>query len=1069
MAEEGEVLVRRRRWPRVLAVIAVLVGLVVLGLWLARKPIARGQVDGFLAKAGVPARYTISDLGPGRQRLTDVVLGDPTRPDLVANWLETRTAWGLHGPYLASVRGGRVRVRARWADGRLSLGSINRLLPKGEGGKPFALPALAVDVEDLRARVETPWGLIGAKLAGRGRLDGGFAGQVAATAPRLAVGACVVDRAVAVMRVESRRDGPAARGPLQAATLACPGVAVAAPRLTVDMASDSALLNWRGKAALAAAAVTAPGVAGRALAATATFRSVPKDQRFWAVNGEIDARLGSFATASASGGATRLVGWLGYGPSSSGYGVAGSGLPNAPRPGMRLTVAGLRVSPALLRRAVPTATLAGTPLAPLAARIEQAIRAAGDSIDLDADVQPEFYGSEQGGSLYRLDARAASGARVALAAGSEITWYRAVRLDKQGRPQPGEYVTGTTVHGSAELGGGGFPALRITLRQLASNMPVDAAIVMQPYRVDAASLALTGASLRWTPGSNAIAARARAALSGPLGDGRVEGLAVPIDAAWRGGVLTLGPACAPVRWDRIAAAGLVLDAGGLTLCPEGSALARVADGKVAGGARVAAARLTGRLGATPLTLAAADARVRLADRGFALRQVEARLGPPARQTRLSLGALDGRIDAGGLTGRFAETGGQIGNVPLTLSGAAGDWRFAGGALALDGAMTVADTAAPAQFQPMAARDVTLRLAQGQIAARGVLHEPVTGTKVADVAIRHDLAAGRGTADLTVPGLSFVKGFQPDQLTRLTFGVIAEVRGTVNGGAHLAWTPAGVTSAGVFRTDGTDLAAAFGPVAGIAGEIRFTDLLALQSAPGQRFTVKSINPGVPVTDGVITFQTLPGTRIDVAGGRWPFAGGELTLAPTLLDFSAAAQRRMTFRVTGAAADQFLQSFDFKNLDATGTFDGVLPMVFDADGGRIEGGRLAVRPGGGTIAYVGDISRKNLGFWGNFAFDALKSLRYRSLGIVMNGPLAGEMVTEVRFAGVGQGVGAKSNFILRRLQRLPLVFNIRIKAPFRGLLDTTASFYDPRRLIERNLPELIERQNRPIQPPASETVP
>ena len=81
----------------------------------------------------------------------------------------------------------------------------------------------------------------------------------------------------------------------------------------------------------------------------------------------------------------------------------------------------------------------------------------------------------------------------------------------------------------------------------------------------------------------------------------------------------------------------------------------------------------------------------------------------------------------------------------------------------------------------------------------------------------------------------------------------------------------------------------------------------------------------------------------------------------------------------------------------------------------------------------------------------------------------MVTEVRFAGVRQGEGAKTNFILRRLQRLPIAFNIRIRAPFRGLLDATASFYDPKRLIERNLPELIEKQNKSFQPSASETVP
>ena len=175
-----------------------------------------------------------------------------------------------------------------------------------------------------------------------------------------------------------------------------------------------------------------------------------------------------------------------------------------------------------------------------------------------------------------------------------------------------------------------------------------------------------------------------------------------------------------------------------------------------------------------------------------------------------------------------------------------------------------------------------------------------------------------------------------------------------------------------------------------------------------------------------------------------------------------------------------------------------MIFDQQGGRIEGGHLTVRQTGGTIAYVGEISQRDVGFWGNMAFQALKSLRYKSLAIEMNGPLAGEMITEVSFAGISQGAGTKSNFLIRRLQKLPLVFNIRIQAPFRQLIDSAQSFYDPQRLIERHLPELIREQNEslqrqsaapsppdpaaprsttpnptkadnPVQPPASETLP
>ena len=71
-------------------------------------------------------------------------------------------------------------------------------------------------------------------------------------------------------------------------------------------------------------------------------------------------------------------------------------------------------------------------------------------------------------------------------------------------------------------------------------------------------------------------------------------------------------------------------------------------------------------------------------------------------------------------------------------------------------------------------------------------------------------------------------------------------------------------------------------------------------------------------------------------------------------------------------QFLQQFDFKNLNATGMFDGVLPMIFDAQGGRIENGDLHRAAGGGTIAYVGEITQKDVGIWGNLAFQTLKSL-------------------------------------------------------------------------------------------------
>ena len=94
------------------------------------------------------------------------------------------------------------------------------------------------------------------------------------------------------------------------------------------------------------------------------------------------------------------------------------------------------------------------------------------------------------------------------------------------------------------------------------------------------------------------------------------------------------------------------------------------------------------------------------------------------------------------------------------------------------------------------------------------------------------------------------------------------------------------------------------------------------------------------------------------------------------------------------------------------------------------------------------------------------------------VVGEMITDIRFGGVGQGEGATRNFLTNQIAKLPLVFNIKITAPFRQLLTSAKGFYDPTIFIEQNLPALMRAQEEaeaakkgaiaPVQPPESESV-
>lgn len=111
-------------------------------------------------------------------------------------------------------------------------------------------------------------------------------------------------------------------------------------------------------------------------------------------------------------------------------------------------------------------------------------------------------------------------------------------------------------------------------------------------------------------------------------------------------------------------------------------------------------------------------------------------------------------------------------------------------------------------------------------------------------------------------------------------------------------------------------------------------------------------------------------------------------------------------------------------------------------------------------------------GKLAFDALKNMQYKCLTILMDGALDGEMVTNVVFNGVNRGkLGDVPAGMARNLTGLPFIFNVRIAAPFRGLLGTAKSFIDPTMLIQNSIGDQMQekiRQGIAVNPAESDTV-
>lgn len=1035
----------KKRWLTAGAVI-----ILVAGVWIAREPIADEFIRDQLGSRDVPARYTIERIGFRSEVLSDIVIGDPKRPDLTAKRVEVLLGYGWSGPYVSGINADGVRLYGRFVDGRLSFGSLDKFRDP-ESKDPFALPDLSVALRDARARVETPWGDIGAALNGGGNLRRDFTGKLALVAPRVGAAGCHGDNVSFYGTVLVRDVRPQLVGPLRGGGLRCAGgsVSAASPQVALDLSLSENLQSWKGKADASIVRLVAGPIAADRMGLRASFDGTAVLTRL-----DVDADMArlrgpDFAAASVNLEAKGSVGSA------------------APKFDGRIGFARASSSADLRRSFTESARgLSGTPIGPLAARAVGAL----SRVLADASGSAGFAIAGEGPTarvdLIAPELTSASGAHFTGSAESRIGYL-------YGADDPAVIATGRW-----SIGGGDLPAGTLSLDRSAEGK-VTGLASFEPYGAEGARLALT--PVRFSGGAGGLLRFATtAALSGPLAGGRVERLTVPLNGFLAPtGALAFDGGCSRVAADRIEVSGFRIGRSAIDLCSRpGAPLLSAGPAGLRGDIRIPRIALRGTSGSSPFSLTSGPANLDLSAMRWSLARADIALGEGEDVTRFAADTLTGRATPQGMAGELRGAEGKIGAVPLNMSEIAGQWRFAKGALTLDGGLLLTDAAPDPRFFPLVSDDASLRFADGVIEAKAGFNERKTGTKILDTLIRHRLADTSGSADLAVKELRFDDAFQPDQLTSLALGVVANVQGSVVGDGRIEWTADGVTSRGTFATADASLAAAFGPVTGLTTTLSFDDLIGLRSAPGQIAKINEINPGIPVIDGEIEYRLLGDNRVRIEGGSWPFGGGQLLLHPTTLDFNADNARRLSFDIVGVDAAVFLQNFGFDNINATGVFDGTLPVEFDGLGGRIVDGRIDSRAGGGTLAYVGELSNRNLGTIANFAFGALRSLKYDDLTIILNGDLDGEMVTDIRFGGVGQGEGATRNFLTNQVAKLPLVFNVKITAPFRQLLTSAKGFYDPSLLIEQNLPALMRAQEEaesaargedaPVQPPESEPV-
>ena len=1078
------------------------------------------MIGAALAERGAEADFQVASLDLNGLTLTDLRFGAETAPDAAIARVDARWRWRGLAPQLEAVRLTEPRLRLRLdRSGRVTAGALSRIGGGPPGGERLSIPQAVVEIVDGAVLIEAPFGAVTGAFRADGRIGEDFTATGVIEETTRPGEAYALDRGSAEFVIVSNDETVALRVSAQAAALLWDGAGVenarvlALARAPLDLARLEGEIAWR-IVALDTAALDATGLAG-SITGEASMREDSLELAQWRASGTADAqsllledvqlqrpRLRADAENVAAGarvrwslGAARFagLGLISQQPAAAGHlfmdsegAISGDALVTMARAALDAE------AQESLRDALPNVD--GAPIGPTFARARNALDAAADNFALSA---PIIIGQDAEGVRLSLvapaEARAATGARL--------------RLSPLRRDAPGLVLQwpGPRMHGSValELSGGGAPTASLLLDTVSSSadapFEADGTLSIGNWNADGASIAANelGVSISVLPssGGGRVDLRGPARVTGPLGEGEVRNLVASLDLAvswgdgWR---VTQERGCLPVTLGGLDAAGLSFAGGAFSLCPLGGALiaADRAD-NLTGGFSIQRLALNGRMAgdaAQPVELGAGNVIGRFSGRSdnitlavvadapvLTIQMTEER-ALALRMQRITANAriadswsIEGGFDAGTLADP---------TLPGSVSAITGTWSAA----PVDGEAIIRVNAAEALltanrpasederplFNPLRLVNVDAILRDGVIEANGAILLEAQERQLANFTARHVMEDGAGAAQITANALTFGPNLQPYDITERTRGLVEGVTGSIDVVGDVTWTGEGIGSLGRVRMNNISLATATIPIIeNVNGEVVFDDLFALTTPPGQVLSVGLLNPGVAVTNGRIRFQLMTEQRVAIEQAEFDFASGILSMQPTTITLGSE-ETRFELALRDVDASSLLATLNVPDLQATGRLEGSFPLVLTRRSAFVEGGVVRAQGEGGTISYTGRAGENATGV-SRIAFDALRSFRYDSLSLTLDGDLNGDVVSSIEFSGQNTGRPVDLGPIAPvpglgnvQVRGVPFEFNVRVTAPFRRLAQTAATITDPGSLLNQRGNDEDEEQVDPDAP-------
>ena len=302
-------------------------------------------------------------------------------------------------------------------------------------------------------------------------------------------------------------------------------------------------------------------------------------------------------------------------------------------------------------------------------------------------------------------------------------------------------------------------------------------------------------------------------------------------------------------------------------------------------------------------------------------------------------------------------------------------------------------------------------------ARAALTDRVT----ANADFSHDLANGRGEAEVVVPVVTFLPGgLQPAALSPLLTEIKA-ASGTLSASAQLAWQGDAISGSAV--AEASQLSLTYGElfVEGLNSEITFASLLPLASDGLQRFSATRAGSGdldLKDIEGRFLISSegpdaIPTLQLEEAQGG--IAGGRLRLKEQIVQPGTIVHPGRV-EVEDIDLALLLQRLQIDGLSGRGRLSGQLPVQLEGDTVIVQGGEVSA-DAPGRIAYNSETTRQalaNAGEHMQLTLDALEDFNFTNLALRLDKPASGDSTLAITLEGANPNV----------LDNYPFRFNIRL---------------------------------------------